>query len=219
MIPSARAPADATKPYLRLVEFTEHCLEQYGDTYQGVGWTISEEAARRRYQVMLEVIDSDPGEPVSLLDFGCGASHLLAYLRERGWDDRIRYSGLDLSSKFLELSRRKFPEIRYYQLDLLDERAGLPKFDYMVLNGIFTYRDDLSFEMMLEYFHALAARAFEHVERGLAFNVQSPLAPSRDYLFHLPFQTLAEFVTDQLSDRFVIRNDYGLLDYTVYVYR
>jgi hypothetical protein len=38
-------------------------------------------------------------------------------------------------------------------------------------------------------------------------------------LFHLPFDTLASFLTSELTRNFVFRNDYGLYEYTAYVYR
>ena len=37
--------------------------------------------------------------------------------------------------------------------------------------------------------------------------------------FHLPFDELAPFLTRELSRNFVLRNDYGLFEYTAYVYR
>ena len=40
----------------------------------------------------------------------------------------------------------------------------------------------------------------------------------RDDLFHLPLDLLADYLTRNLSRHFVIRNDYGLYEYTVYVY-
>ncbi len=41
----------------------------------------------------------------------------------------------------------------------------------------------------------------------------------RDDLFHLPLDQMADFVCGNLSRNFVIRNDYGLYEYTTYVYR
>jgi hypothetical protein len=41
----------------------------------------------------------------------------------------------------------------------------------------------------------------------------------RDVLFHLPFDAAAAFVSSALSRRFVFRSDYGLYEYTTYVYR
>ena len=71
------------KPYERLVRFTESFFERHGDCYLGVGWTKRQEDADTRYRVMLDLIAGDDDRPVTLLDFGCGASHLYEYLRAR----------------------------------------------------------------------------------------------------------------------------------------
>ena len=41
----------------------------------------------------------------------------------------------------------------------------------------------------------------------------------KDFLFHLPLDTLAFFLTKELTRNFIIRNDYGLYEYTVYLYK
>ena len=107
------------KPYTTLVRFSESFLERYGDSYLGVGWTKRQEDADTRYRVMLELLAGERGRPVTLLDFGCGASHLYEHLQAHQRAD-IAYSGLDISPRFLALSRRKFPHVTYYELDVLE---------------------------------------------------------------------------------------------------
>src|SRR5262245_22684075 len=125
------------RKYLNIVSHYEACLERHGDTHLGVDWP-SREDADTRYRVMLEVIPPQArGRRVSLLDFGCGASHLNEYSVARGLHG-IEYAGLDASEKFVRLSQGKFPSNRFYRLDVLDEDAALPSFDYIVLNGVFT---------------------------------------------------------------------------------
>jgi len=41
----------------------------------------------------------------------------------------------------------------------------------------------------------------------------------REDLFHLSLDSLAGFLVKELGRDFVIRNDYGLYEYTTYVYR
>jgi SAM-dependent methyltransferase len=206
------------KPYLSLVRYYESCLEQHGDTHRGVDWP-NEADAQTRYRVMLEVIKAKSTAKVSLLDFGCGASHLYEYiLRYRL--DHIEYSGLDLSPAFINLSQRKFPSISYYNLDILDESASLPDFDYIVMNGVFTEKLELTFEEMLTYFKDVVTRVFNKAKIAIAFNVMSPHVDwERLDLFHLPLDLLAAFLVKGLSRDFVIRNDYGLYEYTTYIYR
>lgn len=206
------------KKYLNIVSYCESFLEKHGDNYLGVGWTKRQEDADTRYRVMLDAIRSDMPK-VKLLDFGCGASHLYEYILKHKLDN-IEYSGLDLSPKFLNLSRRKFPSVNYYQLDILDDQVDLPGFDYIILNGVFNSKCDLSFEGMFSYFQAIVTKVFDKSRIGIAFNVMSKQVDwEREDLFHLPFDMLAAFLTKRVSRHFVIRHDYGLYEYTTYVYK
>src|SRR5205085_1407005 len=91
---------------------------------------------------------------------------------------------------------------------------------YLVMNGVFTEKRELSFDEMLNYFKRLVARVFAHARIGVAFNVMSKQVDwERDDLFHLPLDTLAHFLTKELSRNFIIRNDYGLYEYTTYIYK
>ena len=207
------------KKYLRIVSHYEACLEQHGDSHLGVDWPKADDVSKR-HRVMLEVIKPESrNEEVSLLDFGCGAAHLNEYILQQGLKN-IEYSGLDLSEKFVSLSQSKFPDNQFYCLDLLDDNASLPEFDYIVLNGVFTEKRELSFAEMSAYFERLIARVFAHAREGIAFNVMTKHVDwERNDLFHLPFDTLAEFLKKELTRNFVFRNDYGLYEYTTYVYR
>jgi SAM-dependent methyltransferase len=205
------------KPYERLVRFSESFFERHGDCFLGVGWTKRQEDADTRYRVMLDLIAGDD-RPATLLDFGCGASHLYEYMRRRP-QGTITYSGLDLSPQFLACSRSKFPDVTYYELDILEDDR-LPTFDYVVMNGLFNARCDLPFDEMLTYFQRLVRQAFAHARRGLAFNVMSKQVDwEREDLFHVPFDMVASFLAREVSRHFVFRHDYGLYEYTTYVYR
>jgi SAM-dependent methyltransferase len=206
-----------SKSYLSIVRHYESCLKAHGDTYRGVDWP-NEADAQTRYRVMLEVINERPTAKVSLLDFGCGASHLYEYILRQQLA-HIAYSGLDLSPAFINLSRTKFPAIPYYSLDILDD-ASLPDFDYIVMNGVFTEKRELTFDEMFRYFKDVVTQVFNKAKRAIALNVMSSHVDwERHDLFYLPLDTLAAFLTKQLTRDFVIRNDYGLYEYTAYIYR
>jgi cyclopropane fatty-acyl-phospholipid synthase-like methyltransferase len=207
------------RKYRNIVAACESYLEEYGDNYLGVGWTKKKEYADRRYRVMLELIRGDTRGNVTLLDFGCGASHLYEYILQHELSN-IEYNGLDLSEKFISLSKSKFPSVSYYLLDVLDDRSTLPVFDYVVFNGVFTMKCDLTFDEMFEYFQAVVSKVFDRTRIGVAFNVMSKQVEwEREDLFHLPFDPLASFLTKNISRNFVMRHDYKLYEYTTYVYR
>ncbi len=204
--------------YLEIVAHYESCLEKFGDTHLGVDWPDQNDA-NKRYKIMSELIKGESDSDVSLLDFGCGASHFYEYLQANNCRNII-YSGLDLSQKFIDLSKRKFPRNEYFCLDILNEKNDFPRFDYVVLNGVFTEKCGLHYEQMLNYFKALLVEVFSITQVGIAFNVMSKNVDwERDDLFHLPLDTLSDFLVNNISRNFIIRNDYGLYEYTVYVYR
>lgn len=200
----------------RLVAHYEACLDRHGDSHLGVDWPRAEDADRR-YAVMLDL--ARPCKPASLLDFGCGAAHFREYLLKRR-ADHLRYSGLDLSEKFVTLCRAKFPRDTFHCLDVLDDDTALPRFDYIVMNGVFTEKRELTFDAMWDYFRRLVGVVFRHADIGMALNVMSKQVDwERDDLFHVPMDALASFLTKEISRHFVFRSDYGLYEYTAYVYR
>jgi SAM-dependent methyltransferase len=206
------------KKYIEIVEHYESCLARYGDSHLGVDWPKAQDA-ETRYRVMLELIPTPRPSIVKLLDFGCGASHLYEHIVATGATG-IEYVGLDLSAKFVELSRQKFPKNHYICADILEESDAVPASDYIVMNGVFTEKQRLTFDEMLAYFERTLSAAFGKAERGIAFNVMSKHVDwEREDLFHLPFDTLARILIRALTRNFVIRNDYGLYEYTTYVYR
>lgn len=193
------------------------CLAQHGDTYRGVDWPKAEHVDIR-YQVMLDVIRGDSPH-VSLLDFGCGLSHLYEYMLKRQLT-YIEYAGLDILEEFIAVCRKKFPSVPYYHMNVLTEGDSLPEFDYIVMNGVFTDKVPLSYAEMLEYFSAVLRKVYCKARVGLAFNVMSSHVDwERDDLFHLPLDTMAAFVIKEFGRDFIIRNDYGLYEYTTYLYR
>jgi SAM-dependent methyltransferase len=196
-------------------------LEKYGDSFRGVGWT-SQEHTDRRYRVMLDLIRPDAVLPVTLLDFGCGLSHFYEFIEANGIEG-IDYSGLDLSERMVETSRRKHPLLTYYLLDVLADHEAVqavPEFDYVVMNGVFTIRPGQTYDQMLEYFKRVLRAVYPKTRVGLAVNFMSKQVDwEREDLFHLPMDTLASFLARQISRHFVIRHDYGLYEYTAYVYR
>jgi SAM-dependent methyltransferase len=206
------------KRYIEIVEHYESCLAKHGDTHLGVDWPKAQDA-ETRYRVMLELIRPPHPPIVKMLDFGCGASHLYEHIIANGIAG-IEYTGLDLSPKFVELSRTKFPKNSYICADILEQPDAVPASDYIVMNGVFTEKRGLTFDEMLAYFERTLAAAFAKARSGIAFNVMSKHVDwEREDLFHLPFDTLARFLVRSLTRNFVIRNDYGLYEYTTYVYR
>ncbi len=204
--------------YKSIVSFYEGCFDQHGDSPEGHHWPNMEDL-KKRYNTMLGVIKT-PNQKNTLLDFGCGSAMFYSYIRENITNEKIEYSGLDLSSKFIKAAKVKFPETKFFCFDVLQTPEELENFDYIVMNGVFTERINLTFDEMWDYFKKMIRTVFIKANKGIAFNVMSKQVDwEKDFLFHLPLDTLAFFLTKELTRDFVIRNDYGLYEYTAYVYK
>jgi SAM-dependent methyltransferase len=204
------------KKYLKIVEHYEKCLRIHGDNHLGVDWP-NEEEALLRYKIMLEIIP--PKKNYSLLDFGCGTANLFWYMNTYGYQN-IDYTGLDLSSDFVNFCKQKYPLINFLCVDIMETPDLIDKFDFIILNGVFTEKLELTFEEMFVYFKNQIRILFEKSNYGIAFNVMSKHVDwERNDLFHLPFDLLASFLKQEVSRNFIIRNDYGLYEYTVYIFK
>ncbi|MRX67917.1 Methyltransferase domain-containing protein [Flavobacterium resistens] len=208
------------KAYNKIIEHYESCLEKHGDTHLGVDWPKKEDALKR-YKVMLDILrlDDERKDPASLLDFGCGTAHLLDYMLENKYENFL-YSGLDISQKFVDVAKEKYPQRTFYCLDILESNVDIQNFDYIIMNGVFTEKRELSFEDMWDYFTKMISAIYEKCNRGFAFNVMSKNVDwERDDLFHVSHDLLADFLCKNLTRNYIFRNDYGLYEYTVYVFK
>lgn len=209
--------------YLQLGAHYEACLEQHGDSHRGVDWPFAEEV-EARHRVMLEVMKPfPPRRTTRVLDFGCGASHLYETIERDGLASSIEYVGLDISERFVRLSRSKFPQNEYVCGDILAADVGLarPRVDYAVMSGVFTQKLDMPHDEMVDFFQRTVEAVFGLVTHGIAFNLITPhLEWERDHLFHLPLEALTEFVTTRISRSYAVRSDYGIdYEHTLYAYR
>jgi SAM-dependent methyltransferase len=201
--------------YLKLAEHYDKCFQEHGDSNLGVDWPNYQDTLIR-HEVMLELIKE---QDCSLLDFGCGLGHFFEYIKSNTLLPHIKYSGLDISKGFCEACKVKYPYLDFYCLDILQE-DNLPNFDYIICNGTFTEKRDLTQEEMMEFFTSALVKLWNKCDKGIAFNLMSKHVDwERDDLFHVSLDKLGWFLKDNLSRNFVIRNDYKLYEYTVYVYK
>jgi len=201
--------------YLKLAEHYDKCFKEYGDTHLGVDWPKLEDTFKR-YDVMIGLIKEK--KPTTLLDFGCGTAALNQYI-EFLKIKNIKYSGLDINDGFYNVSKLKFPNNDFYCLDIL-KNESIPNFDYIVCNGPFTEKRDLSQEEMMDFFISVIKKLWNKCNKGIAFNLMSKHVDwERNDLFHVSLDELGWFLKNNLSRNFIIRNDYGLYEYTTYVYK
>ncbi|GAB2776582.1 SAM-dependent methyltransferase [Hymenobacter luteus] len=212
-------PTNTSSPHHAIVAQCESYLHTHGDNHLGVGWP-NEADAHTRYGVMLDLLRDAGAAPARVLDFGCGPAHFYQYLLDQKGADQVSYTGLDVSERYLQLARAKYPDVSFLALDVLREPENLPEYDYILMNGVLTQKCTVGFDDMWAYAQQLLLTVFAKARVGLAFNVMTKHVDwEREDLFHLPLDMLMAFLKKHLSRHVVIRHDYGLYEYTAYVYR
>jgi SAM-dependent methyltransferase len=202
--------------YLKIAEHYKKCFEDHGDNHLGVDWPKYEDTLTR-YKVMLDLINEN--NKSSLLDFGCGLGHLYKFILNEKKENEIVYSGLDINKKFYDHCIKKYPEVNFFLKDI-NINDEIPNFDYIVCNGTFTEKRDLSYEEMFDFMSNTLKTLWLKTNKGISFNVMSKLVDwERDDLFHVSMDEIGLFLKNNLSKNFVIRNDYKLYEYTIYVYK
>ncbi len=203
------------KKYLELISHYEECFCKHGDSHLGVDWPKFDDA-QKRYKVMLDILNIN--SPCTLLDFGCGLGHLLEYIRKKNLK-QIYYEGCDISSLFVSKCKEKFPDVVFFEIDILENDIQTT-YDYIIANGVFTEKRNMTFDEMWDYFSEVILKLFQVCKKGLAFNLMSKHVDwEREDLFHVPFDKLASFLKSKLSRHFIFRSDYGLYEYTTYVFK
>ena len=177
-------------------EYYESALAEFGDDPRGVNWRDAE-SQELRFQVLAGIGDFT-GRRVH--DVGCGLAHMAEWLKRE--NIVCEYVGSDISEKMIAAAATHAPPPA--ELHVADIMSGPEEpwmgADYVVNSGVFTVRSS--------------------VPEGIAFNLMSSYVDYRDdHLFYENPQAILDFCVAELSRKVVIRHDYPLWEYAVYVYR
>lgn len=228
--------------YKQIASHYSNCFEKYGDTPKGLDWD-NQENLDKRYEVMYDLITPKESSHIinsTLLDFGCGYGGFYNWLKQNK-TYQPDYIGIDINENLIKKARELYtPAYVTYDADLnsipgfglIDihdpeqwELFNNPnifsdKFDYIICNGTFTMKLGLTQEEMTNFMCSTLEKLWNKTNRGIAFNCMSKVLDyERDDLFHVSFDEVSQWVYDNLSPNFMIRQDYGLREFTMYVYK
>lgn len=196
-------------------------LTQFGATHKGLNWP-NQNDIDLRYKIMLELIDSFLDlQKFSLLDLGCGFGGIIPHIEKKFDKYKIDYCGIDISNKMILEAKKKYPDYIFKKFDLLTDKSDVEqKYDFIIMNGVFTVKYEVDNTVMFEKFKNYLLKASNICTKGFAFNVMSTNVDwMRDDLFYLSYDSLADFLTKNISRNFVFRSDYNLYEFTTYVYK
>lgn len=196
--------------------YYEAALAEFGDDPRGVNWRDAESQEMRF--AALAGIDDLSGKRVH--DVGCGLAHFADWLRRQ--NTVCDYVGSDISEKMIQAAvAHAPPPAELHVADIMsDEVKPWMRADYVVNSGVFTVRASVEESDWREFVHDMIRAMFRLADRGIAFNLMSSYVDYRDdHLFYESPQAIMDFCVAELSRKIVIRHDYPLWEYAVYVYR
>jgi len=211
--------------YLKIADHYKQTFDKHGATPQGLDWD-NQENLEKRYKVMQDLYrDIDQFYGFTLLDFGCGYGGFYNWLDKQQGTHHIQYTGLDINENAINKAKELYPEINFFQSNIhrntFDaDQFDMLKWDYIICNGTFTIKNSLTQEEMTNFICSTLEKLWTKTNKGIAFNCMSKILDyERDDLFHVSFDELSRWVYDNLSSKFSIRQDYGLREFTMYVYK
>jgi SAM-dependent methyltransferase len=199
---------------LKIRDLYDQSVDRFGDSSRGVGWK-DERSHELRLRVLSEIGITDG---TSVLDVGCGYGALLEYLRKTGMQN-TKYTGIDIAEKMIERARQRFGGSATFKVADIMKIEG--EYDYVVNLGIFNVKlgchDDQFFN---DFVRPILFKMWSLAMKGLAASFMTNVVDYRNPdLYYADSSKIINLVARELSRYFVIRHDYDLHEFTLYVYR
>lgn len=191
-----------------IIRLYEDRLEKYGVSVKTMGWRNTTQQ-KLRFKILSEIGDLNGKH---ILDVGCGFGDFYDYLDQSGL--YTLYHGIDISPKIIDSARNRrkglLVEVRDILTDELNER-----FDYVFESGILNKRISDNYA----YAQDIITNMYRVCNEGIAFNMMTDYVDfQEDYLFYYSPEKIFSFCKG-LSKFVVLRHDYPLYEFTVYMYK
>ena len=196
-----------------VVDHYERRLRAHGPTARGMDWK-DEASQRLRFELLCGVCDLGGR---SVHEIGAGVGHLHDFLRDHGIE--ADYSGSDLSSEMVASARERLPGVPFVRRDiLLDPPAE--RYDVLLCSGLFHVMLDNPENEWLRFVRGTVRAMYDRCRLAIAFNLMSDDVDFRtENLYYSDAGEMLRFCERELSRFVVLRDDYPLYEYTIYVYR
>jgi len=187
-------------------------LKQGLPDFKTVGWG-SKSSQYLRFKILSEIDDL---KGAKVLDVGCGLGELYYFFEKN--DFKIQsYKGIDISEELIKEARKRFSIEKKASFDYLniDKVMGEGIYDYIFLSGSI----NLKMENNLSFAKMALNRMYSLCRKGIACNFLSSYVDfslAKDH--HYSPEELFSY-SKKLSNRVVLRHDYPLYEFTIYIYK
>jgi len=205
--------------YSNLIELSkiyyEEKFETYGDSPQGVNWRDAKTQELR----FKELLGLGRLEGNTIHEVGCGLAHLYDYINKIGIN--TNYIGTDISNTMIAGARQRLGVgVSLYSTNILDLNREEVIADYVVSSGLFSVKGEARDVEWWSFVSAMIKRMFELCNKGIGFNLMTSYVDYKEpHLFYKSPAEVFDFCMEELGKRVVLKHDYPLWEYTVYVYK
>lgn len=127
-------------------------IDEYGEQDpRALGW-IGKATQEKRFEVLTQVADMND---LCVLDVGCGFGDFYRYALKKF--PSMKYTGVDINPRSVEVARREFPEAEFKVSDF--GAVSLGTFDVIVASGLFSLNTPDHERVHREYIRNMFARA------------------------------------------------------------
>ncbi|HMK83789.1 MAG TPA: class I SAM-dependent methyltransferase [Candidatus Bathyarchaeia archaeon] len=199
---------------LKIKELYADSSLRFGNSSRGVGWK-DETSHELRLRMISEVGISDG---CSVLDVGCGYGALWEHLVRRGVKG-IKYTGIDIVENLTEMARKRFRDSAKFEVADIMELDQ--EFDYVLNLGIFNVKLDSRDVEFLEHFvKPILLKMWALAKVGVAASFMTDMVDYKNRnLYYASPSEIFNFLRERLSRHVSLRHDYGLYEFTAYVYK
>jgi SAM-dependent methyltransferase len=191
-----------------IIRLYEDRLGKYGQSIKTMGWR-DQEQQHLRFRILSEIKDLNAKK---ILDVGCGFGDFYDYLVEKGIN--VDYSGFDISKRIIDVAKNRHPHLKFEVKDILTEKID-QKYDYIFESGILNKKLSDNYR----YAKAIITAMYSLCNEGISFNMMTNYVDfEEDYLFYYSPENIFRFCKS-LSKFVVIRHEYPLFEFTVYIFK
>ena len=166
-----------------LKSYYQKKFKKHGPVLKGVGWSENKKS-KKRYLTVIKLLDqiADKKKTYSLLDIGCGYGELIKYLPKKY---KLTYRGIDIVKDMIKYAKKKHNKkmMTFQNIDFFKIKK---KHDFIICNGVFTLKNNLSYKKMDAYFFKSIRFFYKLCNIGFCFNIMSDEVDYKSKILYYP---------------------------------
>jgi len=185
-------------------------FNKYGKNLKSIGWSNKKDQILRFNKIFTGIEYRNK----SILDVGCGFGDLYFFLRKKNKDVNFKYSGIDITSNFVEITKERLSltNSNVYCGEVFNLNK---KFDIVVASGSMSY----NFKGAKNKNLLLIKKMYEITKKVLSMNFMSSYSDFelKKNLHYKP-EEMFQFAK-KLSPKVNLIHDYNLYEFTIQIFK